>query len=320
MDVSTQPVLSVVVVIVSDTTARATAGHLDDCLQALAAQVEAPPTEVIVPHLVEVEGLDRVRARFPSVRFLAVPGVAARTGGREHHDALRAFGLAAARGEVVGLLEDHARPDPRWCAAVAAAHRAPHAAVGGAIENGVDRPLNWAVYYCDFGKYQNPVPAGETPFASDANVTYKRAALESVRSCWEGAFREVVVNGALRARGAAIVLDPQVVVYQNRTGLRVGEALHERFVWGRSYAATRRALLPLPRRLVHAALSPVLPAVLFLRMARTAWSRGSFATFAAAAPLTVLLLSTWSAGEGVGYLLGIEPHATPEPSRQDMVT
>jgi hypothetical protein len=55
-------------------------------------------------------------------------------------------------------------------------------------------------------------------------------------------------------------------------------------------------------------------------MARTAWSRGSFATFAAAAPLTVLLLSTWSAGEGVGYLLGIEPHSTPQPSRQDAVT
>ena len=86
------------------------------------------------------------------------------------------------------LLEDHARPDAHWAANVVAAHRQTHAAVGGAIENGIDRALNWAVYYCDFGKYQNPVPAGETPFASDANTTYKRAELESVRSVWGDAF------------------------------------------------------------------------------------------------------------------------------------
>jgi hypothetical protein len=122
-------------------------------------------------------------------------------GGREHHDVLRARGLAAAHGDLVGLLEVHARPDPQWCASVAAAHRQPYAAVGGAIENGVDRPLNWAVYYCDFGRYQNPVPAGETLFASDANVTYKRAALEGVRPSWQESFREVVVNRALTSLG-----------------------------------------------------------------------------------------------------------------------
>src|SRR5690606_26362321 len=106
--------------------------------------------------------------------------------------------------------------------------------VGGAIENGLDHPLNWAVYYCDFGRYQNPVPAGETPYASDANVTYKRADLERVRPVWEGAFREVVVNGALKSEGRGIALDPRIVVYQHRRGLNLATALRERFVWGRS--------------------------------------------------------------------------------------
>ncbi len=31
------------------------------------------------------------------------------------------------------------------------APRTGYAAIGGAIENGINRPLNWAVYYCDFG-------------------------------------------------------------------------------------------------------------------------------------------------------------------------
>ncbi|MGQ0734665.1 MAG: hypothetical protein ACT4QD_13550 [Acidobacteriota bacterium] len=211
----------------------------------------------------------------------------------------------------MGLLEDHARPDPRWCASVAAAHRNPHAAIGGAIDNGVDRPLNWAVYFCDFGKYQNPVPAGETPFASDANVTYKRAALERVRPAWQESFREVVVNGELMSLGHTIALDPQIIVYQNRLDLSLGRALRERFVWGRSYAATRRASLTAPKRFAYAVLSPLLPAILLIRMARTSWERGSFGIFARVVHLTVLLLAAWSAGEGVGYVRGV----VSEPSR-----
>jgi hypothetical protein len=297
------PVLSVVVVIVSDTTSRATAAHLPECLDALSKQVGAPAIEVIVPHLVDVEGLDVVRRQFPWVRFLPAPDVVAQPGGREHHDVLRARGLDVARGEVVGLLEDHARPDERWCASAMAAHRQSHGGIGGAIENGVDRLLNWAVYYCDFGKYQNPVPAGETPFASDANTTYKREALEGVRWVWANGFREVVVNAALTATGWTIALDPNIVVYQNRRGLRLAATLRERFVWGRSYAVTRRALLTRGRCLAYAVLSPLLPAVLLLRMAKTAFDRGSLSTFLTALPLIVGLLVTWSIGEGVGYVV-----------------
>jgi hypothetical protein len=298
------PVLSIVVGIVSDTTESVpNADLLVDCLEGLEKQVDAPTFEVIVPHLANVERLDAVKARFPQVQFLPAPDVVAIVGGREHHDVLRARGLAAAKGELVGLLEDHARPDSRWAASVVEAHSRAHAAVGGAIENGVDKALNWAVYYCDFGRYQNPVPAGETPFASDANTIYKRVDLESVRPIWNEAFREVVVNDALKSKGKSIVLDPGIVVYQNRRGLTLGAALHERFSWGRSYAATRLALLTTPKRFAYAALSPVLPALLTVRMARTAWSRRRhFPEFVRSVPFLVPLLISWSIGETMGYL------------------
>jgi len=310
MSQATSPVISVVVVIVSDTVgARAQAGHLGDCLEALSHQTAAPETEIIVPHHLEVDGLEEIKQRFPEVKFIPVPEIrisGRRGGGREHHDTLRATGMAAARGALIGILEDHAKPDPGWCAQVAATHREAYAAVGGAIENGIDRPLNWAVYFCDFGKYQNPLPAGETTFASDANVTYKRAALESVRETWTPNFREVVVNGALRERGEKLALDPKMVVYQNRTDLRLGTALSERYVWGRSYAATRNALLSGPKRLFLAALSPILPAVLTLRLAKIAWERRrNFGKFLTALPYTLLLTVVWSLGEGIGYLFGI---------------
>lgn len=154
MTSSAKPVLSVVVAIVSDTIKpRADASHVAGCLEALSHQSDAPPMEVIVPYHRNVEGIEDLKKRFSRVTFLPVTGLklSDKGGSREHHDILRARGLAAARGDLIALLEDHGRPHEKWCANIVAAHRAAGcAAIGGAIENGIDRPLNWAVYYCDF--------------------------------------------------------------------------------------------------------------------------------------------------------------------------
>ena len=181
------PALSVVVAIVSDTTDRPDVSHLEPCLAALTQQSGAPAMEIIVPYHPSVDGIARVRERYPDVRFMEVADLRTYTGqggSREHHDELRARGLAVARGTIVALIEDVGLPAPDWSASVVEAHRQPFAAVGGAIENGIDRPLNWAVYFCDFLRYQNPLPEGESAIASDANVSYKRAALESIRPVW----------------------------------------------------------------------------------------------------------------------------------------
>jgi Glycosyl transferase family 2 len=301
------PILSVIVVIVSDTiTRRAEVTHLKSCLDALAHQGNSPSMEVIVPYHEDVDGIEDLARTHPDVTFMRVTGVSIASrkgGGREHHDVLRACGLRAAKGEIIALLEDHARPDTNWATNVVAAHRQNCAAVGGAIENGIDRPLNWAVYYCDFGKYQNPLPPGESSYASDANTSYKRQALDQVRPTWQPSFREVVVNGALIARGEKVILRPEVVIYQNRRGLDFSFALRERFIWGLSYAATRSALMSNARRLVFSVLALGLPIILLLRMGRTAWSRRvHFAKFICALPIIVALLISWSFGESVGYV------------------
>lgn len=320
MSAPQNPILSVVVAIVSDTTdPQAGVGHLAGCLKALSHQVDAPPMELIVPyHEKDVDGIENLQDQFSHVNFVPVTDLktsSRKDGSREHHDTLRARGLLAAQGDLVALMEDHARPDKNWCANIFAAHRASYAAIGGAIENGIDRPLNWAVYYCDFGKYQNPLPSGESSFASDANVSYKRSALETIRTTWEQSFREVVVNGTLMSCGNKIALRPDIIVYQHRSDLRLSHALRERFIWGRSYAATRRALLSNPKRVVYAALSPLLPGILMLRMTVTAWKRRRhFGKLLKSCHLIFLLLISWSLGECVGYLRGVRCHLRDIPS------
>ncbi|MEQ1896952.1 MAG: hypothetical protein ABL971_06125 [Vicinamibacterales bacterium] len=306
---SRRPALSVVNIVIDTTGPRASVSHLASCLQALSEQVNAPPFEVVVPYHPDVDGMEALQQQFDWVRFVPVTDVRIslrERGGREHHDVLKTRGIALARGELIGLLEDHGRPDTHWCANVTAAHQRDCAAVGGAIENGIDRILNWAVYFCDFGRYQNPLPTGESPIASDANVTYKRGVLDDIVTIWEKSYREIVVNTALVSRSEKIVLQPDVIVHEQREGLRFGSALRERFIWGRSYAATRTAWMSGSQRIVYSALSPLLPLVLVLRMMDTARQRRrNFGKFLLALPVIAALVTVWSAGEAVGYVAGV---------------
>jgi Glycosyl transferase family 2 len=311
------PMVSVVVAIVSDTTGHTDTAHLEPCLSALIEQSVGvgPTNEIIVPYHPAVEGIERLRSRFPTVRFLKVTDLRSYTGqhnSREHHDELRARGMAEANGEIVALIEDHAIPAPDWIARLAEAHHDPVAAVGGAIENGIDRPLNWAVYFCDFLRYQNPLPEGESFNVSDANVAYKRKALESVRAVWQEVFGESSVNEAMRARGEKLVLAPLAVVSQHRRGLRLRGALQERYVWGRSYAATRAKLAGTRRRLFWAVFAPALPLLMLTRMTLMAWrKRRTLGAFVKALPLIAALSVSWSCGEFIGCLTG-RPHSGGE--------
>src|SRR5919201_7057694 len=99
-----KPALSVVVAIVSDTTdARSDTSHLLGCLDALARQTGVSAPEIIVPYHAGMDGVDEVRRRYPNVVYLPVDDLRSftgRGGSREHHDELRARGLAVARGEI----------------------------------------------------------------------------------------------------------------------------------------------------------------------------------------------------------------------------
>ncbi len=301
------PSLAVVVTVVSDTSEAADTSHLEGCLEALQRQANPPTMEVLVTCDARLRGVDKLRQRFPEVNFIAVETLhTARSGpSREHHDELRGIGIRNSHAPLVALIEDVGQPDPHWCAQLVKEHAQPYAAIGGAMENGIDGALNWAVYFGDFGRYQNPIPAGPSAYVSDANVCYKREALQRVADAWAGSYNEARVHAALAGRGEVLALSPNVIVSQHRVNLRLGAALLERYVWGRSFAAVRVASVPSSRRAVLALLCPVLPFVLLLRQFQHVQRTGrNRAAFFRALPLTMLLDLIWSCGEFVGYLTG----------------
>jgi hypothetical protein len=303
--VTVNPALSVVVTVVSDTSEQSDTLHLEGCLESLRQQVNAPSMEVLVTCDARLPGIDELGQRFPEVDFIAVEKLqTARSGpSREHHDELRGIGIRRAHAPLVALIEDVGSPDPNWAAALVKEHAQPYAAVGGAMENGVDRPLNWAVYFGDFGRYQNPVPRGPSPYVSDANVCYKREALERVADAWPDSYNEARVHGALASHGEKLALSPDVIVLQHRLNLRLGPVLVERCVWGRSYAAVRVQGVSAAERAILAVLCPVLPFVLFSRqLGNVLRTKRNRMAFLKALPLTFLLDVAWSYGEFVGYV------------------
>jgi hypothetical protein len=278
------------------------------CLRALDAQQDAPPLEVIVPFDDSRPEVRRMAGEFPAFTFLdlgAIPTVRSAesaAGQHELFDRRRAAGLRAATGELIGMLEDRGAPRPDWAAVVTRLHAHPYAVIGGAVENGRDRLLNWAVYFCDFGRYRLPLAAGPAEYVTDVNLCYKRRALAATEPLWRDRYHETTVHWALRRAGETLFLNPEMVVDQFRENLQLRGLLSERFAWGRLFAYTRAREASAAKRGLLAALGPALPFVLFLRQLRLQHRKGSLRQFAAASPGVFVLLCSWCAGEIVGYI------------------
>ncbi len=297
--------LSIVITVVSGGAA------LRRCLDSLVAQADPAETEIIVPYDQWARDSGALAREFPQVRFHFYDdqGAAAPASipSRAHrlYDRRRAAGLQLARGQIIAMTEDHALPADNWVREIFAAHERPHAVIGGAIENAVDRPLNWALYYCDFGPYGRPLSEGEAEHISDVNVSYKRDALNSIRDVWGETYHETITHWALRARGETLYLDPRIVVYQSRPEIGWRQLYRERIDWGRAFAEGRVAEISSWRRLVYAAGSPALPIIISLRvwrrMRHQLRSRGQILR---TLPVAVVLLIGWALGELIGYIVG----------------
>ena len=292
------PELSVVIVIVSD------AKHLEGCLTSLLQQVSAPETEIIVPYDCRDSDILLLEPQFPKVQFHPVENLFGPIRKyHEHLDKMRAIGIDLAQGKFVALLEDHDRPDKNWAMNVIKAHKDSHAGIGGAVENEVDRLLNWSIYFCDFGRYQKPFKAGQSNYITDVNASYKWSALENIRDIWQDGFHEPFVNSALIAQGETLWLSPEIVVYQHRENLSLVAAIRERYVWGRYYAGNRTKEITLSKRLLYLSLFPILPLLLMAKKTRDMLiKKRLIGAFLLAFPLTTLLTLSWSFGEFMGYL------------------
>lgn len=307
MDAKNQVVLSVIVRIVGGS------DFLRRCLARLDSRIRDFPVEIIVPFDPTVKGLSELEREFPQVVFVNMGdvGIADAGGSVAPHSLLdlrTTVGLAKAQGEILALLEDLGVPDPDWCEQLIRSHQQlPYGVIGGAVEHAGKGLLNWALYFLDFGRYQLPLEEGPVDYLTDVNVSYKRAALESIREIWSERYNEVQVHRALKARGAVLWQRPQAVVREDRGPLSFPDMLAERFAWGRVFGYMRIQQISRARRNFYVLATPLIPAVLIGRIIRKIFSSGRNRRWALyALPLMIVLSAFWCLGELTGYVTGAE--------------
>lgn len=265
------------------------------CLASLAGQWES--AEVIVATNRDGGALER---RYPHARFLrAADGASVFR--------LRSMGADIARGRLVALLEDHAAAGPRWAAALCEAHRAGCVIIGGPVENGLTaRAVDWALYFAEYGNYMPPMPRGPAPRLSGLNIAYDRELLRSCREVWKDTLQENEINDALRAKGHALHLAPDAVV-ESFLPMTLGYGMGHLRDGGRHFARYRAAHSSGAMRVAWALASPLVPPVLFMRLARAIARQrpARLVELVRALPFLVLLLGAWGWGEATGYFLGM---------------
>ena len=218
---------------------------------------------------------------------------------------LRRDGIAAARGNVVALIEDHCTVDKKWITEIKHAHVSDVAAIGGAVENKSDgAALDWAVYFYDYGRFMPPNSAGVTEALSGINTSYKRAVLDEIHDKYQDGFFETFANETLKKRGHQLAMIPSAVVYHNkRYDLR--SALSHCYHLARSYAAERVTNATVGTRLIFVLGSLFLPVVLPARVVFSVIRKGrNLGQLLRAIPFLILLMSFWSYGEFCGYSAG----------------
>lgn len=217
--------------------------------------------------------------------------------------AARAAGVRKATAPVIVLAEDHSFPEPQWAEALISAHRGPWAAVGPAMRNANPQStLSWVNLAIEYGPWLDPVPRGPMDHLPGHNSSYKRDILLAYGSQLEAMLdAESVLHWNLRAQGHQLYLESSArTLHLNYSLLRPTIPL--RFFGGRLFAASRARAWSVPRRLLYALASPLIPFVRLRRILRDLHRAGRL-TFRGL-PLLTIALTSDAAGEMIGYLFG----------------
>jgi len=289
-----RPRLSVVVASSND------AGLLARCVGALMAQASPETVEVIVVRDADrFSGVDRTMCDRggQAPRWIeAPPGTTV--------PRLRGLGIAQARADLIALLEDDCVVADDWCrAAIGTAGE--HAAVGGSVEPGsYAKALDWAVYFCEYGRFMRPLPSGPDAPLTGNNVVYSRRALMDLPDTIRMDFREAFIHAEWQRTGIPTRVSDSLVV-RNVNAWSLRHVTSVPFHHGRAYAAGRFGSRSAPVRFAVAGLALALPLVKLFRIAAGTLSRRRLVgRLLVAFPWAMIFVGSWSAGEILGCLAG----------------
>jgi hypothetical protein len=218
----------------------------------------------------------------------------------------RAVGIRAATAPIVFVGETHTYPEEGWAEALIDAHTGDWAAVvpgfGNANPSGA---LSWASFLADYGAWLNALEPCELPSIPTHNTAYKRSVLLEFGPRLDRLLTsgdELIVD--LRAAGQRFAFHPSARIDHANVAL-LWPWLLERYLGGLLTANSRMERWSLGRRLLYAAGSPFIPAVVLGRVASgVTAARQAYSVPRGVYPALLVGAVARAIGELVGYLGG----------------
>ena len=272
---------------------------LDECLASLESDRHKYGAEIIVVERLGEKLAGQVRNKYLQTlvieagRDTTIPG-------------LRSLGIKAAKGAIIAILEDHTNVDPAWYDELFKWHATgSYGVVGGAVENAcLDRPLDWATFFCEYSAFMPPIEGGPDGDIPGNNTSYTRASLDLAGDLIDQGVWEGFLHARLKEKGVKFYCAPKMLVWHKKP-FGFWEFMSQRYFLARSYAGMRVEGAPLAKRLFYTAASGILPLLLGWRIGRRTLAKKRYTReFWRSAPLLALFLLSWSFGEFCGYLLG----------------
>jgi GT2 family glycosyltransferase len=270
------------------------------CLDALTRQDTVEAYEIIVVDSSTDDTAEIISREFSEVSLC-------RSTSRLFPGDARNIGVTRARGSILAFTDADCVVTRSWVTQIADAHdRSQHAIIGGAVDNGnPESYVGWASYFLEFTSWMPHRPSGEMVEIPTTCLTMKRWLFDTYGPFIEGTYcSDTAFNWKARRNGYSPFFCPAIsVAHINTTGL--GRFLARKAFHGKSFARVRtfEQRFSVMQRAVYVLLMPVLPLLLFARIAQRAPHSGARAVkFALASPVVFCGLLAWTCGEMLGYL------------------
>ena len=217
---------------------------------------------------------------------------------------LYAVGLAAARSPFVAFTDSATEVLPGWRDAAMKALSAGATVVGGPVlPPSPATPVSAAGFIVEYGPHASPPFSSASGDVAANNVAYRRAALEEVLAPGDDVWK-TTVDASLHRRGERPTVAAGMRVLSTKS-YGWHDILGRRLDHGRLYGAQRAATWSVAHRVAAAVGCAALPVLSYCRLARRIQRAPALRRMAIrVAPLILLSLVCWSAGEAQGYLLG----------------
>ncbi len=271
------------------------------CLAALEQQTVKSGVEIIVVDSSTDDTADIISAGFPSVHLHTFAA-------RKYPGDARNYAISQARSNLLAFIDADCLARPDWAQQILAAHQTDRAAIGGVIDNANPNHLvGWVYYFCEFAAWMPGSKPGVVEEIPGACLSFRREMFDRYGPFLGGTYcSDTAFHWRMARDGHRPWLDPTIrIAHINPT--RLWALWRHEVHHGRYFASVRveeQAFSPL-RRLVYIVAAPLLPFLLFSRIAVCVCKKGRYrCRFLCLAPLVLLGKMAWSWGELQGYLRG----------------